>query len=150
MAETEHKTAEEIEILDPDREVTIAGETVVVREFRYAEGMYLVGMIQPILARLQAFVQGERDPDDFEIYEELVAEYPDEILELMAKACDRPREWVEQLSDEDGYRLQQAFWAANTRFFMRRLMLSSPRIRAAAASRAEEAGDGSASASSPS
>lgn len=123
----------ELEVLDPDVVLDIDGERVVVREFRYGEGMRLMPRLQPILEILRSLCNGDRDPEDLSVYDEIVQQHGELMLELVAAACDRTLEWVEALPDNEGYRLQTAFWRANAGFFMRRLFLTSPKARAAAA-----------------
>ena len=148
MANEEETVAEEIEILAPDQAVTIAGERVVVREFRYVEGMRLAAKIEPLLERLRALMESDEEPDDQQVYDRLVNADPDAMIDLMAQACDHPREWVEALGDEDGMFLANAFWRANRGFFVRRLMLTSPGLRAAVAAGNGVRGAGSVSPSS--
>lgn len=149
MAATEHNSAagdNELEVLQPDQTITVGGETVVVREFRYAEGMRLMPYLQPIFDVLKGAVNGEErgdaDAGSISLYDELIENQAELMISLAAQAADRPREWVESLSDDDGFRLMAAFWRANQGFFTRRLTLTGMSARAMAAATAAASGDG--------
>lgn len=124
----------ELEVLDPDQELQIQGETVVVRELRYAEGVRLMPRLQPVLEVFGELVEGGDDAgDELSFYDRLMAEHPDVMFDVFAQACDRDRAWIDSLSDDDGSRVEAAFWRANRGFFVRRLWARSPRARALAA-----------------
>lgn len=127
------ETDNELEILDPDQVLTIAGETIVVRELRYAEGMRLLPRLQPILDVFQSLIEADEEPRDLSFHDDLMAEHPDLMLDLFAQACDRDRDWIEALPDREGQQVAAAFWRANRDFFVRRLWARSPRAKALAA-----------------
>lgn len=109
------------EVLFPDQVVMIAGERVVVREFRYLEGLEVAALARPLLERLrQLHAEGRPAPA---MLEALLVEHHALVATLMAMACDRDAAWVAALSDRDGIALAAAFWRANSGFFMRRLAL---------------------------
>ncbi|OBS10785.1 DUF6631 family protein [Acidihalobacter prosperus] len=112
----------EAEILFPDRQIEIGGEIVTVREFGFKEGMRLAPIAQPIIDSMGAEVEKEAGPSMQALNDALYA-HPDQMVQLMAAACDRPVEWIDALSDSDGLDLLWLFWGVNARFFTRRLVL---------------------------
>lgn len=111
-----------METLLPDRTLTLGGEEVTVREFRFGESFRVIPLARPILADLAALRGSDSAGDDLGVFEDLLARHWEATLELMAIAADRPREWIEALPDQDGQLLAWTFWAVNGPFFMRRLV----------------------------
>lgn len=121
MADNEQQSqdASDTEVLFPQHELTIDGETVVVREFTFIEGIRLEQRIQPLL---DAFEAGAEDESPgVELLGRLMADHLDLMIELMATACDRDADFVAGLSDSDGQNLKWTFWDVNRRFFLRRI-----------------------------
>lgn len=120
---TDKKAPEnEAEILFPDRDIVIGKATVTVREFGFKEGMRLTPLARPIIEAMGGAADGEHGPQ-IEALNDALIEHPDELVQLMAAACDRPTEWIEGLSDSDGQNLLMLFWSVNSRFFTRRLVI---------------------------
>ena len=109
----------ELGVLFPDRELTLAGETVVVREFRFGESLRLSHLIKPITdALIQA---AEADTFDGEAFMACLHVHRDGLLELLSQATGKPREWIEALSHRDGEELVMAFWEVHQDFFLERV-----------------------------
>jgi hypothetical protein len=123
--------ADDLEVLFPDRELTVAGEPLVVREYRYREGMAMLVLARPFLEGLRRLIgaDGEVTPEDLDA---LIAEHADVWLALMARSCDRDVEWLAGLPDTEAMKLQMAFWAVNGPFFTRRLLFGAVFSAAAA------------------
>jgi hypothetical protein len=116
---SDNSPATEAEILFPDREVTIGGEVITVREFGYAETVRLSARHAALLTR----IADEYEATGGKVMDlRLIAyDHPESWLELLAQASGRPAEWIEGLSRADGDALAGALWAANLDFFCRRL-----------------------------
>ncbi len=115
----------DLDILHPERELEIAGETVVVREFGFIEAARLSRWAQPVIDDLAQMMM---DPDvdiDLTVLDEILTRHTDVMTRLIAQAVDRDPAWVEALSDVDGQRLMMAFWEVNGGFFMRRLVMQA-------------------------
>lgn len=106
-----------------DQVVTIRGEAVVMREFRYGEGLKITAGATDFLTGLRELVDAA-DKDggaDIDGINGLIAQHAELWTSMIAIACDREPAWVAALSDQDAMRLQLAFWAANKNFFMRHI-----------------------------
>lgn len=111
--------ATEAEILFPDREVTLGGEAITVREFGYAETVRLSARHGALLTCIADEYQASGGTAlDLRL---IAYAHPEAWLELLALASGRPVEWIEGLSRADGDALAGAMWAANLDFFCRRL-----------------------------
>jgi hypothetical protein len=114
--------ADELNVLHPEREVTIAGRRIVIREYGFVEGLKMRAIAQPFVDALYALVAPTSSAPSFSEVESLLADHSDCVLELMARAADVEREWIENLSDSDGYYLMQEWWIVAGNFFIRRVV----------------------------
>lgn len=112
--------ADDLAILHPEREATIAGERIVMREYGFVEGLRLQPLVQPILDGLAdtALRDGHLDVGSAA---RIFAMHDDAIVTLIARACDRDEDWVRNLNDADGQALLFLWWEANLGFFVRRV-----------------------------
>lgn len=134
---------QEIDILHPDREMTLSGEAVTVREYGFVEGLKLQQRARAMIEALgELLAQGEPSLMDLQS----VFSADEHLLtSMLAQAIDRPPEFVAGLSDRQGQDLLMTWWAVNADFFVKRLvaaragtMLSS-RIRRSAAAKSASA-----------
>lgn len=113
--------AKELEILQPDREVDIAGEKIAVREYTWTEAIGLGRIAAPLIEDLnRLFSDAEPTLDGLMV---ALEGHKQSLFELISKAIDRPVEWIEKLSDADGLLLLHVFWRVNSGFFVRRLVM---------------------------
>lgn len=120
----------ELAILFPDREVTVrdpdtgAPVALILREFRFREGLEATALSRPLVAALAALVPdgGADGTPETGLIEAALADHADLWLTLAARACDRDAAWLARLGDEDGRALSEAMWAANGAFFLRRVV----------------------------
>ena len=123
-------TDHELEVLFPDRDVTVrdpetgALATLIVREFRFREGLEATALARPLITALAGLVPDPTVPDepDALAVEEVLADHAALWLQLAARACGRDASWLALLSDADGRALSEAMWAANGGFFLRRVV----------------------------
>ena len=122
--------ADELSVLFPDREVTVADPdsgtavTLTVREYRFLEGLEATAVARPLIAALAELVS---DPDEDEgpdalAIEAALAAHAATWLELVARACGRDAAWLARLGDADGRALSETMWAANGGFFLNRVV----------------------------
>lgn len=114
--------ASELDILYPERVLTLAGETVTVQELSFAQTLRLEASMAPLI---QAFIDLPVDGDGEQVTAQLwtlFGEHAQAWIGFVATACGLPREWVEQLSDADGRALSMAVWSVNAAFFTRRVI----------------------------
>lgn len=128
---------DEVEILHPDRTITVAGREVTVREFRALEGMKLAELWRPIVDSLHEISSVEdSDEPGWDFLDALIERHHDALCELMARTSGQPRQWIEELPESEYLELLYAFWSANAGFFMRRL---ARRVRPAMTAAADPA-----------
>lgn len=113
--------ATEEEILFPNADLEIGGETVTVREFGFVESMKLEPIAYPIIQAL-ADIGEEWDTVGHTEVMRVIADHDEAYARLIAASVNRPLEWVQRLSDKDGMTLSTAFWKVNNGFFVRRLL----------------------------
>jgi|GEM_PF-398380 len=110
--------AEDLEILHPERIVTIGGRTLTVREYSFVEGLRLRPLYQPLLDALYETMQHGEVPRTDEV-QAILAEHLDATLQLIAVAADTDVDYVSSLNLRDGNQLLDAWWGANGPFFLR-------------------------------
>ncbi|WP_286806195.1 MULTISPECIES: DUF6631 family protein [unclassified Marinimicrobium] len=121
--------ADDLAILHPEHTLTVGGEKVTVREYGFVEGLRLRPKYQPLLDALYDIMVGERAPE-LDAVEAVLAEQLDTTLDLIAVAADVDRSFIEDLSNEDGQRLMDAWWAVNSPFFLRSVFKRAAQERA--------------------
>lgn len=116
--------ANELEVLHPERTVTVAGVDVTVREPTFVEGMRIEAQIQPLLDALVALAgdDGQEVPADFNRYAALFSAHWETWLYFMAVVTGQDRAWLDGLTDHDGRLLSMTVWAVNANFFSRRVV----------------------------
>ncbi len=118
MSKSEH----DMEILFPDQTVTIGGEAIIVREFRFRESLEAASQASGFLAGLRVLMTkagNEIAPEDLDI---LIAEHREAWIKIVALSCGREVEWLAALPEREAMKLQIAFWGVNSSFFTRRLL----------------------------
>lgn len=122
---------DDLEILHPERQVTVAGRAIVMREYGFVEGLKLRALYAPLIETLKPILAEGELPELDEILD-LLAEHAERLPQLMASACDQPLEWVAGLGHEQGHHLMLVWWGVNGPFFMRSAagQLLSEKVRA--------------------
>lgn len=92
----------------------IAGERIDLSPLKVGEVPAFARAVQPIAASLSA------SPD----WLALLAEHGDAVIEAVAIAARRPRDWVMNLDLDEAVRLAEAVFGVNADFFIRRLLPS--------------------------
>ncbi|MDI3229527.1 DUF6631 family protein [Serratia marcescens] len=111
---------DELNILIPDRTLTICGVQVTVHEYTLAEQLQ---HRQPLKAISEGFMDAMNAKPDAEVsidelYDVLGANW-DAVLQAVAVSCGRSDEWVAGLTGEDSERLLLIWWGVNAAFFTR-------------------------------
>ncbi len=114
--ETDH-----LDVLFPDREQVIQGETITVHEFSFMESLQLRAMAKPIIQDLTDLVDAEGDVTDEQALD-VLATHSDAFAELVARACSKDVAWVRGLNGKDGSLIANLFWMVNQDFFTQRLL----------------------------
>lgn len=136
-----------LEVLLPDRQLTVGGIEVTVRELTFREQLtnnYLLAPMADVLSAIPAEqLEGQ---ESINVIYDALALYSDSLSELLAISCGQPVEWVNALSADDGEALVLTWWMANSGFFVRRLW--RPRLLARAKGQSQLPGDESSPTSS--
>jgi len=116
--------ADDLAILAPDGEVTIGGEKIVVREYRFFEGLRLKVTARSFFDGLYELLGGDEPqkdskPPSFDDILELVANNEGIVAGMVATSIDRPLDWFEKLCESDGDNLLLTWWNVNSDFFFR-------------------------------
>lgn len=128
--------ADDLEILHPERETTIAGRQLVVREYGFIEGLRLMPLINPLVEDLRAHLEAGQAAGAEDIHT-MLGRHADVVVQLMAVAADVEPEWIDSLDQEAGTALMFWWWTVNGPFYMR---CAIDRARAALAVKAQRAG----------
>jgi hypothetical protein len=94
--------------------VEIAGKRIDLTPLKVGEVPAFARAVQPIAASLAA------SPD----WLALLADHGDAVIEAIAIASRRPRDWVASLDLDEAVRLAEAVFGVNADFFIRRLLPS--------------------------
>lgn len=109
------------QVLVPDVTIEINGEIITVRELRFNDHIQYAHLITPIK---QAFDQLALKSDD-ELTDrviDILFSNGEESKQLLAFCCDKTPEWVGELTARNMDLLIDAWWGANSSFFINRLI----------------------------
>lgn len=111
---------EELDVLNPDRQVSIDGELITCQEYRFFDGLEVEQLAKELVDDMSATLTG----DEFKMsaLQAVWGKHRDLIVQLVAMSCGRDYAWVKGLDDQAGQALLWAWWGANRGFFTRRFM----------------------------
>lgn len=110
---------DDLSVLHPDITLTIAGESITVREYGFIEGMGLRPVVAPLIADLCTLIVTKPLAED--VYD-VLGTHVDLMRQAIAVSVDRDPAWVEALNDRDGDDLVQAWWTVCGPFFLRQVV----------------------------
>lgn len=111
--------ASDLAVLHPERELVLAGERIVVREYGNVEWLRLLPRAEPLVASIAAALARDAAPT-YEQALAVIAEHIDALLPLIAQAADRPPEWIDTLAPDAVELLLMTWWGVNAHFFVAR------------------------------
>ncbi|MCW2478831.1 DUF6631 family protein [Candidatus Symbiopectobacterium sp. NZEC135] len=112
---TSKETQSDLETLIPERTLTIAGETVTVREYSLMDSLELHAPITQLVSALAEVMKLRAMA--YDEVAALLAQHASIIPVLIARSVDKPVEWVAALPAQDGTTLLDWFWTVNRHFF---------------------------------
>jgi hypothetical protein len=114
----------DLAVLHPDVTCEIGDRTVTVREYRFIDGMRARAIGQPLIDELQAMRDGGRLQDAvLEDYIDMLARHPDVTRTLILDSVEgADADWIDSLSEGDGFSLVAQWWGVCGRFFARILV----------------------------
>ncbi|MDR3055263.1 MAG: hypothetical protein LBU53_07660 [Zoogloeaceae bacterium] len=124
----------DLDTLFPERDIEVAGETITMRELTFGEqlkhGQALATLAEALRPVLLAPAASGTEPDPLTLILDVLARHNDIAIKLAALCCDRPREWLENLSGREGEDVLILWWGVNSPFFLRRLIVRPGQIKA--------------------
>lgn len=112
----------ELEVLFPDRPLTVGGCDLIVREISFEEQLRNNHLLAPLADAFAAIPPHELSgPASINRVMDLLATHWEGVRQLVALSCGQTVEWVSSLRPEEGEELLLTWWVANQSFFIRRL-----------------------------
>ena len=131
----------DLDTLFPGQDVTVAGQTITVKPLTFGQLPKATKLLQPVIKALRASGaiganptsdtekpegapgKGDRLAIDFiSSWVDTVAAGGEDLLALVGYAIDKPRDWFDALSMDDGVALVRAVVEVNGDFFGRRVL----------------------------
>lgn len=107
---------DDLDILHPQRTITVGGREVCVREYGMVEGLRLRPLHAPLVVALtEASASGTAG--DYESVLDVLAEHADALVALIAAAADVDADFVRGLRGADADLLVLTWWSVNRDFF---------------------------------
>lgn len=120
MAEKVTATKEEsndLATLMPNREITLAGETIMVREYSFKDALTIGNEIDQFVALIVNEMNGT-NKITIEQADRLIMNNLELVYSLISTSIQKPVTWIEALSYENGLQLLDWWWVVNSGFFM--------------------------------
>lgn len=105
----------DLDIIQPNRSVTIGGKDVVVREYGFFEGGRIAPLTAPIIVSLKEILKEKQNVEITDLLK-LTYKHIDEMIELLAVATGEDKEWIMSLPQKDGATLATVWWGVNGPF----------------------------------
>lgn len=113
------RDAEELDILHPERALTLAGRDVVVREYGAVEFMRLLPAARPLVDAIAGLLETGTVPG-YDAALDVLAAHIDGLLPLIAQAADLTPADLGALNPDEFELLLMTWWGTNGRFFIGR------------------------------
>ena len=120
MAEKVTATKEEsndLSVLMPDRKITLADETITVREYSFKDALTIGREIDQFAALIVNEMNGS-NKITIEQADMLIMNNLELVYSLISTSIQKPITWIEALSYEDGLQVLDWWWVVNSVFFM--------------------------------
>lgn len=120
MAEKVTATKEEsndLATLMPNREITLAGETITVREYSFKDALTIGNDINQFVALIVNEMNGT-NKITIEQADAIFINNFELVNSLISVSINKPISFIESLGYEDGIQLLDWWWVVNSHFFM--------------------------------
>lgn len=115
----------ELEILNPEREVTLGGKVYTIREYGHVEWLKLLRTVEPLVVaiseHLDKFSKLQNPPIDeslpFNEVLNVLGEHIEQLLPVVLQSCDMTLEEFNALNLFDVEAFLMYWWSVNSRFF---------------------------------
>ena len=113
----------ELEILNPEREVTLGGKAYTVREYGHVEWLKLLYKVEPLVALITKYIDTQYverlSAEDVLL---LVSEHFDVMMPIITQAADMTLEELDTLEFKEIQALITTWWNVNGLFFINRAL----------------------------
>lgn len=113
------KAAGDLSVLKPDRNTTVAGRPIVMREYGFFDSLELLPLLEPILVDLEDQAKAGAPWPDFNSVPSFLGNHANVLVHLIAKSASVEMEWMRGLTAEQGYELVWWWWIVNGPFCKR-------------------------------
>jgi len=124
--------ADDLAILFPERQVTVGGKTLTVREYSFKQSLQLNDQLQPLISAISGLIEGETMPELSAVISTFAKEH-ERLIALVAAAADCEVAFVENLPQQEGQQLLLLWWDINAPFLIGSAVLA---LQASAAAKA--------------
>lgn len=114
---TKNEEFNNLEVLMPNREITLAGETITVREYSFKDALTIGNEIDQFVALIVAEMNSTNTLS-IEQADLIIMNNLELVYSLISTSIQKPITWIEALSYEDGLQLLDWWWVVNSGFFM--------------------------------
>lgn len=114
---TKNEEFNNLEVLMPNREITLAGETITVREYSFKDALTIGNEIDQFVTLIVTEMNGT-NKITIEQADSIIMNNLELVYSLISTSIQKPISFIEALSYEDGLQLLDWWWVVNSRFFM--------------------------------
>ena len=110
----------EIDILYPEGKTVVAsGESITVKPLKFGQIPKASLLLRPVVGKVAAaFSEGTAVAS----WVDVLADGGEELLLAMAWAINKPRDWFDEVSVDEGVELARALYEVNADFFTKKVM----------------------------
>lgn len=112
-----NEESNDLEVLMPNREITLAGEIITVREYSFKDALTIGNDIDQFVALIVNEMNGT-NKITIEQADTIIMGNLELVYSLISTSIQKPISFIEALSYEDGLQLLDWWWVVNSRFFM--------------------------------
>lgn len=114
---TKNEEFNNLAVLMPNREITLAGETITVREYSFKDALTIGNEIDQFVVLIVAEMNSTNTLS-IEQADTIIMNNLDLVYSLISTSIQKPVTWIEALSYENGLQLLDWWWVVNSGFFM--------------------------------
>lgn len=107
----------DLNALMPNREITLGGEIITVREYSFKDALTIGNEIDQFVALIVNEMNGT-NKITIEQADSIIMNNLELVYSLISTSIQKPISFIEALSYEDGLQLLDWWWVVNSRFFM--------------------------------
>lgn len=112
-----NEESNDLAVLMPNREITLAGETITVREYSFKDALTIGREIDQFAALIVNEMNGT-NKITIEQADAIIFNNLELVYSLISTSIQKPISFIEALSYENGLQLLDWWWVVNSGFFM--------------------------------